>query len=85
MIAEGIGSNALAINPKGEIYFTEPETRRISFIDAKGSKRVVHEGITLSNGLRLFARSFSAPGSPYQVAGICVLSNVVQASACAGL
>ena len=53
VIADAVGSNDIAINQKGEIYFTEPETRRIWFVDAKGGKRVVHEGITRPNGVRL--------------------------------
>lgn len=41
---EGAGSNDLAVNAKGEIYFTEPQAHRVWFINAKGEKRVVHKG-----------------------------------------
>ncbi len=53
VIAEGAGSNDLAVNAKGEIYFTEPDARRVWFINARGEKRVVHEGIPFPNGVRL--------------------------------
>jgi gluconolactonase len=52
MIAEGVNSNDLAINSRGEIYFTDPQNKRVWFIDAKGNKRVVHEGILFPNGVR---------------------------------
>jgi gluconolactonase len=52
VIAEGVSSNDLAINPRGEIYFTDPPNKRVWFIDAKGNKRVAHEGILLPNGIR---------------------------------
>jgi gluconolactonase len=52
VIAEGVSSNDLAVNLNGEIYFTDPENKRIWFIDAKGNKRVVHEGILFPNGVR---------------------------------
>ena len=52
VIAEGVNSNDLAINPRGEIYFTDPQNKQVWFIDAKGNKRVVHEGILLPNGVR---------------------------------
>ena len=52
VIAEGVNSNDLAINPRGEIYFTDPQNKRVWFIDAKRNKRVVHEGILLPNGVR---------------------------------
>ena len=51
-IAEGVSSNDLAINARGEIYFTDPPNKRVWFVDAKGSKRVAHEGILLPNGIR---------------------------------
>lgn len=55
VIAENVGSNDLAINRKGEIYFTEPQTKRVWFIDATGKKRVAHEGIEYPNGVLLSA------------------------------
>jgi gluconolactonase len=53
VIAEGVESNDLAITTRGEIYFTDPPNKRVWFIDAKGSKRVVHEGIQFPNGVAL--------------------------------
>jgi len=50
---EGAGSNDLAVNAKGEIYFTEPSAKRVWFVNSKGEKRVVHEGINFPNGVRL--------------------------------
>ncbi|MBI4906036.1 MAG: SMP-30/gluconolactonase/LRE family protein [Acidobacteria bacterium] len=56
VIAEDVNSNDLAINPRGEIYFTDPANKRIWLVDTKGSKRVVHQstanGMLLPNGIR---------------------------------
>lgn len=53
VIAEGVNSNDLVVTAKGEIYFTEPPTKKVWFIDAKGAKRMVHEGIEYPNGIML--------------------------------
>jgi gluconolactonase len=53
VIAEGVNSNDLVITKKGEIYFTDPPAKKVWFIDAKGNKRVVHEGIEFPNGVVL--------------------------------
>ncbi|MDP3000614.1 MAG: SMP-30/gluconolactonase/LRE family protein [Bryobacterales bacterium] len=53
VIAADVNSNDLAITARGEIYFTDPLHKRVWFIDAKGGKRVVHEGIQFPNGVRL--------------------------------
>src|SRR5437763_1518561 len=42
VIAEGVNSNDIVVNARNEIYFTEPPTKKVWFIDAKGNKRVVH-------------------------------------------
>jgi sugar lactone lactonase YvrE len=52
VIAEGVTSNDLAVNPRGEIYFSDPPNKQVWFIDARGNKRVVHQGILLPNGVR---------------------------------
>ena len=52
-IAEGTGSNDIAITAKNEIYYTDPGGKKVWFIDAKGDKRIVHEGIGFPNGVRL--------------------------------
>lgn len=53
VIAEGVSSNDLVVTSKGEIYFTDPRNKRVWFIDAKGARRVVHEGIEFPNGVML--------------------------------
>src|SRR6185369_2295928 len=53
VLAEGVQSNDLAVNSRGEIYFTDPANKRVWFIDASGAKRVVHEGVAFPNGVRL--------------------------------
>jgi sugar lactone lactonase YvrE/enterochelin esterase-like enzyme len=53
VVAAGVSSNDLVVNAKGEVYFTDPADKRVWFIDAKGSKRVVHEGIEFANGVVL--------------------------------
>ena len=53
VIAEGMNSNDLAVTRHGEIYFSDPPGKKTWFIDSKGSKRVVHEGIAFPNGVRL--------------------------------
>ena len=52
-LAEGAGSNDLAVTAQGAVYFTEPKAHRIWLVDPTGNKRVVHEGIGLPNGIRL--------------------------------
>ena len=69
-IAEGVSSNDLAINSRGEIYFTDPQNKRVWFIDAKGNKRVAHEGILFPNGVRFSpdcVGGYCAPDKPYKV------------------
>jgi sugar lactone lactonase YvrE len=53
VIAEDVNSNDLAITAHGEVYFTDPPHKRVWFIDVKGNKRVVNEGIAFPNGIRL--------------------------------
>ena len=53
VLAEDVGSNDLAVTAKGEVYFTDPGAKRVWFINAKGEKRVVHEGLEFPNGVRL--------------------------------
>ncbi len=52
VIAEGVNSNDLAVNAKGEIYFTDPPGKKVWFIDTQRNKRVVHEGLDFPNGVR---------------------------------
>jgi sugar lactone lactonase YvrE/enterochelin esterase-like enzyme len=55
VIADGVDSNDLAVNSRGEIYFSDPPNKRLWFIDKNGAKRVVYEGgaILFPNGVRL--------------------------------
>ena len=53
VVAEGVDSNDLAVNARGEIWFTSPSQKQISFIDREGDQRVVHEGIGYPNGIVL--------------------------------
>ena len=52
VIADGVNSNDLVVTAKGDIYFTEPPTKKVWLI-SKGEKRVVHEGIEFPNGIRV--------------------------------
>jgi gluconolactonase len=52
VLAEGIVPNDLAVNSKGEIYFTESPTGKVWFIGKDGKKRVVHEAHWLPNGVK---------------------------------
>jgi sugar lactone lactonase YvrE/enterochelin esterase-like enzyme len=54
VIAEDVNSNDLVVTAKGGIYFTEPPTKRVWYIDPQRNKRVVHEGgLEFPNGVRL--------------------------------
>lgn len=53
VLAKDVQSNDLCLNAKGEIWFTDPESKRVWFLDTKGNKKVVHEGIERPNGVLL--------------------------------
>jgi sugar lactone lactonase YvrE len=55
VIAEGDGitsCNDVAVSTRGDIYFTDPPSHRVWYVDAKGNKRVVNEGLIFPNGVR---------------------------------
>lgn len=52
VIAEDVPCRDLAVNSRGGIYCTDPAAHQIWFIDAKGNKRVAHQGIAAPNGVR---------------------------------
>ncbi|MGC9948650.1 MAG: SMP-30/gluconolactonase/LRE family protein [Bryobacteraceae bacterium] len=52
VLAEGVGSNDLAVSARGEVYFTDPAAHRIWYIDVQRNKRVAYEGISFPNGIR---------------------------------
>jgi gluconolactonase len=47
-----VNSNDIAVNRRGEIYFSDPEHKKVWYIDSKREKRVVYEGGGFPNGLR---------------------------------
>jgi sugar lactone lactonase YvrE len=47
-----VNSNDLAVNRRGEIYFSDPPNKQVWLIDAKGNKRVAHQEILFPNGVR---------------------------------
>lgn len=53
VLAGNVSPNDLAVTPRGDVYFTEPSTKKVWLITAKGEKKVVHEGIGFPNGVRL--------------------------------
>lgn len=53
VVADGIDGNDLVITAKGEIYVTEPPAKKVWFVDARGNKRVVAEGLEFANGIAL--------------------------------
>lgn len=53
VVAEGLGSNDLVVNHRGELYVTDPASKQVWFISATGEKRVVDAGITEPNGVIL--------------------------------
>jgi gluconolactonase len=53
VVAEGLGSNDLVVNHKGELYVTDPASKQVWFISAAGEKRVVDTGIEEPNGVIL--------------------------------
>jgi sugar lactone lactonase YvrE/enterochelin esterase-like enzyme len=53
VLAKDVQSNDLCINAKGEIWFTDPSDKKVWFLDTKGGKKVVHEGIEFPNGVLL--------------------------------
>jgi gluconolactonase len=53
VITDDVTPNDLTVNARGELWFTDPSHERVWFVDAKGQKRVVHEGLEFPNGLAL--------------------------------
>ncbi len=55
VVADNVGSNDIAVASSGAIYFTDPSAKEVWFVDAKGVKRSVHEGLQFPNGIRFMA------------------------------
>ncbi|HTD88029.1 MAG TPA: SMP-30/gluconolactonase/LRE family protein, partial [Candidatus Binatia bacterium] len=52
-VTEDITSNDLVVNHKGEIYVTDPNTKKVWFIDRDGQKKIVDDKINRPNGVTL--------------------------------
>lgn len=55
VILENVLINDLAVNVKGEIYFTDSPGKKVWFVPRGGEPRVVHEGIEYPNGVAFSA------------------------------
>ncbi len=54
VVVDGVASNDLVINSKGEIWFTDPPGKKVWFVDAARNKRVVlDKGFEFPNGIVL--------------------------------
>ncbi len=53
VLATDVGSNDLAVNVRNELWWTEPAAHKIWFQDAKGKRKLVHEGLDFPNGVVL--------------------------------
>ena len=51
LVAEEVAVNDLAVNVKGDLYFTDSAAKRVWFIPKGGKPRVVDEGIEYPNGV----------------------------------
>jgi gluconolactonase len=52
LIAEGVQSHHLTVTARGDIYFSVPPAHKVWLVDARGHKRVVHDGINWPRGVR---------------------------------
>ncbi len=55
VLADHVGSNDIAVSSKGAVYFTDPSTKSVWFIDHGTKKQVVSSGLQFPNGLRFSA------------------------------
>ena len=51
VLAEDMPSNDLAVNVKGDLYFTDTANKKVWFLPKDGKPRVVDEGIESPNGV----------------------------------
>jgi sugar lactone lactonase YvrE len=51
VLAENVSVNDLAVNVKGDLYFTDSPGKKVWFLPKGGTPRVVDEGIELPNGV----------------------------------
>ncbi len=53
VLAENVSSNDLAVNTRGDIYYTDPRDSRVWFLPAKGTPRmVIEKTVSFPNGVR---------------------------------
>jgi sugar lactone lactonase YvrE/enterochelin esterase-like enzyme len=53
ILAEGLGSNDVAVDAAGNVYFSDPGQKKVWLIAKDGTRRTVHEGLNFPNGVRL--------------------------------
>jgi sugar lactone lactonase YvrE/enterochelin esterase-like enzyme len=53
VVADGIDADQLVVDARGGIWWSDPRHQRVGYVDAKGTRRVVHEGLELPVGLTL--------------------------------
>ena len=51
VVADGAAANDLAVNVKGDLYFTDSANKKVWFVPKGGKPRVVDEGIDFPNGV----------------------------------
>ncbi len=55
VLASNVGSNDLAVSTRGDVYFTDPSTKHVWWIDGKGQQHAVDNGLQFPNGIRFTA------------------------------
>lgn len=53
VIAKGISCGGLAVTHRGGIYFTDPARKRVGYVNRRGKKTIVYEGLTSPAGVQL--------------------------------
>ena len=53
VFADGLNSNDLVVNHKGDVYVTDPTNRRVYLIKPNGEKKIVEDNIERPNGITL--------------------------------
>ncbi len=53
VLAEGVESNDLVVTANGDIYFTDPNNKKVWYLPKGGEKKLAHEGIERPNGIML--------------------------------
>jgi sugar lactone lactonase YvrE/enterochelin esterase-like enzyme len=53
VVADGLESNDVCVNERGDLYVTDPGHQEVWFIPKTGERRVVDKGVEFPNGVRL--------------------------------